>query len=232
MNILKCWSFESYDQALIHEALCLGYLRQHRYREAQRFAQKWGELNPQSYRAAITLGEVSKAGNEEEGLDHFERALQLKPKDFTARVKIVRLLNQMYRSQECLDMLGPIIAEDPDNLIWQKELAYAYLGLGQLAKAKELAQILVTSSSGKEQIEHHMLLGDIELKLENYQEAETHFRAVLAKKPRSMFAVEGLIKCLAQKGADSEKELQRIRGIQENIQAAMKKDQWFWRSRL
>ena len=101
----------------------------------------------------MALGEIFAArGNYDEALESFEKALAARPKDMAARAQIVRLLNHLHRYQECLEMLGPIMAEDPQHLAWQRELALAQMGLGQLAEAKKIAQHLVKSGASENQI--------------------------------------------------------------------------------
>lgn len=133
-----------------------------------------------------------------------EKSLAIDPNDGHTHY----LLSVIYRATLDFDsslMFAEKAAHlEPENELFLETLAYAQLQQGLLKTAQTTAKQLILLAPNS--VSSHELMGDIELNLDNFKSAESHFRAALRIQPDDT----GLINDLARSLHEQKKHTEAI----------------------
>jgi tetratricopeptide (TPR) repeat protein len=95
------------------------------------------EMDGQSAAAFAALGRVEMlSGANEAAVEHFRRALALRPADRQVQFSLVRVLNRTGAHEDAVAQLQPLLSDPSmDSSLTFKELGLAYHGLGRVDEA-------------------------------------------------------------------------------------------------
>ncbi len=102
---------------------------------------------------------------------------------------------ELKRFNSALEMAETAARIDPENANYLQQLAAMQLQQGMIKKAKLTAQALLKVAPGSEQA--HELMASISLELEDFKQAEIHYREVLRLNPNSINTLNNLAIALA-----------------------------------
>jgi tetratricopeptide (TPR) repeat protein len=126
----------------IHRALGIAILSLAKDEASTAEAQKQFELelaaNPTDAHSEYQLGEIYWGKYEyEEALNHFTRAVELRPNFVDALIALGKVLISKGQSEKALVYLGEALRTDPENEVAHYRLAQAYRKLGKTKQAED-----------------------------------------------------------------------------------------------
>ena len=101
-----------------------------------------------------------------------------------------------------LRMAQRAVELDSEDIDYLSRLSYAYMQSGMIKKAKQCCEQVIAINSDCN--EAHSLLGNIHLKLENWQEAEKNYRKLLRNNPEDFDIINNLAICLREQKKEEE----------------------------
>ena len=146
------------------------------------------------------LGKAVMEGGDLEGaVPHLEKAVKLRPEQGAYLGLLARLLHNLGRTDEALNMLRAAAKADPNNIDTQLALAAAAQKAGETAEAYEA--MAVSARLEPERVDVHLTLGRLAMVENKHDEAATAFKEVLKleSEPNSS-ALQGLAQIYHHKG--------------------------------
>jgi predicted Zn-dependent protease len=126
---------------LVWEALCAGYRRRCRVREAVSFLDAWLQADPNNVQAYFLRGEVHRQiGAASRARDEYQRVVELDPAHEEARRHLARFLVQLGRYQDATEQLALLLRKNPDDPDLQTLLAQCHYNLGRPGEAARLLE--------------------------------------------------------------------------------------------
>ncbi|HEY7309147.1 MAG TPA: tetratricopeptide repeat protein [Gemmataceae bacterium] len=186
----------------ILETLAQVYVREMRLMAAMDVLSRWIVLEPQAARAWQWRGCVREQLEQPEWgiIPDFEKAVELEPERWGARMHLVRLILKRNDLESARPHLEVLLRHHADNLDVQLFQAQAFHLEGRIDEAVRLLDRLL-------QIQPHnfdaLYLGSqlaCEREPPRYQEAERLLRLALAERPADHSALHALYRCLEDQG--------------------------------
>ncbi|HUY37136.1 MAG TPA: tetratricopeptide repeat protein [Pirellulales bacterium] len=187
----------------IYEALVLGYLSDHRAREAGAVSDHWVRLRPESLRARLARAHLYGAANDTEKLQSTLReVLQIDPRRVRERLRLAQLLLEQKRVDEALaecEICRQLAPGDP-NL--SMRLGACYFQLGRLDEAKrELNSALLSEGLDRvTRLEALTIMGQIASGERDFEAAKRYCKEALELRPYDATAAYGLGMALSKLG--------------------------------
>jgi predicted Zn-dependent protease len=197
------------DAPLLLEALTRGYLRQYRLDRVRRCLDRWRQVQPESpqvfYLEGLLLFDYLHAPSA--AISSYHRALELDPDHEEARLALALALLNGKEFAEAAEQLERLRQGQSDNVRLQVSLAECRDGLGQTEVAIRLVDEVLARQP--EFAPALSLRGQLALKSEQAEEAETWLRQALRHNPMDHRARYSLASCLEQSGRIEEARKQR-----------------------
>jgi tetratricopeptide (TPR) repeat protein len=124
---------------------------------------------------------LTKLGRGDESRQYLERAVQVDPTFGPAILQLIDIYQKENEWQKAADLMQPLINDDPMNLDLQRQQAFYYLRAGLPEKARSAFKSLLEADPKDTRSQFYLAeaLND----LEQYEEADKIYRALLAKTP-------------------------------------------------
>ncbi|HLW64165.1 MAG TPA: tetratricopeptide repeat protein [Gemmataceae bacterium] len=168
------------ESAAILETLAGAYIRQARYDEAQRALDRWIQLDPQSARALESRGWLhNQLDQREAAIADYERALELQPGRFAARLRLAEVLVASLQHAHALPHLERLRSQQPDNPAVLVLLAQCWAALSRLDEARALLDQVLAGNP--DQFDALLQRGNLDNTTGNYADAERWLRRALEK---------------------------------------------------
>lgn len=139
-------------------------------------------LNPRSWEAHFNLGNVSlRAGRPQDAIEHFERAIQIKPDHEAVLNNLAFALLQMGMTNEAVDRLEQVVRIDAKSADAHYNLATVLIRVGRIQDAiGEYEQVVHLNP---DHAEAHYTLGVLSARTGRIQEAVNEFLQTLRLRP-------------------------------------------------
>src|SRR5215472_380160 len=125
--------------------------------EARRDAEAVIRLNPDAPKAYVVLGMVADySGNEKEGEDEYEKALQIDAQDLQARVQLANVFIMERKLDAARKQLDHVLTLDPNSLVARYEMARVDREEGNLSTA--IQELESVEQQNPEWLQPHMEL--------------------------------------------------------------------------
>jgi predicted Zn-dependent protease len=168
---------------------------------------------------------LTKLGRGDESRQYLERAVQVDPTFGPAILQLIDIYQKENEWQKAADLMQPLINDDPMNLDLQRQQAFYYLRAGLPEKARAAFKSLLEADPKDTRSQFYLAeaLND----LEQYEEADKIYRALLAKTPADpdVLASYGLSQTGQRKYDDAQKTfrlLLAVNDLPDNLQVLAK----------
>jgi predicted Zn-dependent protease len=191
------------DTLDILEALSAGCLASYRFDPAQAYLTRWLELSPDNYQAYVwrSLARERLLGFAD-ARDDARRAVDLKPDDFRARLRLAQSLIWTTEFEEAAQIFGALQQEFPDNPVCATGLAQADAKLGRLDEAASALDALLARYPNDASI--LLERGRLALLAGDAVRAEEWLRRAVAATPWDYQTNYSLVQALRQQGKKRE----------------------------
>jgi tetratricopeptide (TPR) repeat protein len=161
--------------------LCMARFR---FRDADRVLTAWEKDFPEDADPHVMRGHLSETNlNWAGAADHYREALQLESDLQEARFGLARALIHLGQAEKALEILGTVVAEEPENWDARLALAQCQVKLDQLDQARsELKKVLTARPNNVDAL---LEAGNIELAQSNKQVAAQYLKKALELKPEN-----------------------------------------------
>jgi tetratricopeptide (TPR) repeat protein len=222
-GLWKCIDEGHADSARILDILAGVYMDEFRWESAGTALTRWLELEPRQARAWHWRGWLmERLQRPEKAIPDYEKAVELEPGRWGARLRLVRLLlqrNMTSSSRRHLEELTRSHGDDPDVQVVQAKM-HMLEGKDEEA-TRQLDSLLQTHPTNYEALFLRSQLASHRVP-PRHTEAEEFLRRCLVENPTDLRALYALYQCLEQQGkrkeaavakekhARFEKEIQRL----------------------
>ncbi len=173
---------------------------------AQRFLEAVLRAAPKDALLTQRLGRtVFLQGKPDDALKHFKAALALDAKLLTPEALMGQLYEQIDDREDAARYMALATKANPNDLNTCLAVAHWAVGAGNLTLAKQQAE-----AARKLDVESLAALsasGNVALCMREYEQAQRHFEAVIAKVPNDFSATNGLTLALCEQDAPESKNL-------------------------
>lgn len=193
------------DSARILDTLARVYMDESRWEAAGKALDRWLELEPRAARAWHWRGWLwEKLQQTEKAIPDYEKAVELDPRRWGARLRLVRLLLQHNLTQSVRRHLDELLRSHGDEADVQIAQAEMLMREGQDEEAIRLLDRLLAVQPRK--AEALSLRGQLASQQvpPRYTEAEAFLRRSLAENPTDLTALHALHQCLEHQGKEKE----------------------------
>jgi Flp pilus assembly protein TadD len=199
------------DAALLLEALTRGYLQQYQLGLAHHCLERWRQIQPENPQLFYLQGllYLDYIHDRSVGEENYRRALELDPDHEEARLGLAVALLLRKSFAPAAEHFEHLRRCQPDNLSLQVNLAECLDGLDQTAEAVRLVDDVLARQP--EYAAALSLRGQLALKSEQLDQAESWLRQALRRAPMDHRARYSLARCLEQSGQQEEARQQRRR---------------------
>jgi spermidine synthase/tetratricopeptide (TPR) repeat protein len=136
---------------------------------------------------------LATAGNDEEAVPLYERALQAEPDHAMVAFELAQSLQKLQRPEAAVTVLEAMRARRPDSVRIESALAFAYVQVGRRDEALAAYKVLLERYPTEDSL---VIVGALLLENGRAFEAELHFERALALDPTSWEAAGGLVQIL------------------------------------
>jgi predicted Zn-dependent protease len=191
------------DQREACEAYVRGYLANLRMFEAQQLLTAWTRDFPADQEGWFLQGSIhEKQSNFVEAADAYRRAAELAPARIDVKLRLSDMLAELRQTDESHRLLAECLTALPDDpavlLAWSTSLQ----SRGQLAEAEQSVRKLLRIEP--RHVEAQILLGELLVVQQKFDEAIELFSAALAQRPHDTTVRYHLAKALSARGREAE----------------------------